>query len=219
MKTRSRLLNTFLLMTLLLAIAPGAIAQVNGLTNSGDMTVCLNSTQPYGVIATPGSTYTWIILPGSGGAGTIIPGSAPNNLISVNWTGPGTCTLQVTETTALCTGDPVNITVTVLPGLIPGTCTASQTICYNSVPEAITATAPTGGNGISTYQWEYSTDGGSTWQILAGATDLAYSPGALTVTTAYHLVQTAEMGCGSVTTNDVIVTVQPLIVTSPIFHE
>jgi len=211
MKTKLRFLR-LLLMLLLSASTLGAWAQVGGLTNTGNMTVCLNSTEPFGVIATAGSSYTWSIIAGSGGAGTITIGPAPNNLISVNWTSSGTCTLQVIETSPTCAGIPVNIQVTVLPALVPGTASADQTINVSVTPAPISSTAPTGGNGTYTYQWEYSIDGGTTWVIIAGATSLTYAPGALTQTTKYHLIQTSGTVCGSVTTNIVTINVQnPLV--------
>ncbi len=217
MKTRI-LLFTSLMALLFLTVTLESQAQVGGLTNTGNITVCLNTTEPFGVIATPGSTYTWSILAGTGGAGTITAGGAPNNLISVNWTSAGTCTLQVIETNATCTGNPVTIEVSVLPALIPGTASADQTVCYNSIPEPIIATAPTGGNSAYLYQWESSTDGGTSWAIILGAIGLSHQPDALSATTLFHLIQSAEGACGSVTTNTVTITVQPQVITSSIFH-
>ena len=217
MKTKLGFLQ-WLMMLMLLASAPGAWAQVGTLTQTGAMTVCMNSTEPFGVIPTAGSVYTWTIIAGTGGMGTIINGPAPNNLISVNWTSSGSCTLQVFETNATCTGNPVDITVTVLPGLLPGTAAADQTICYNGIPLPITSTAPTGGDGTYTHQWESSIDGGTTWEVVAGAASLSYAPGALTQTTLYHLIHTSGGSCGIVTTNTVTITVLPQISTSPIWH-
>lgn len=211
MKTKHGLLK----LTLVLLLSAGGLglrAQVGGLTQTGDMTVCLNATEIYGVIPTAGSTYTWSILAGSGGAGTITNGAAPNNLISVNWISAGVCTLQVIETNALCSGIPVNIQIDVLPALVSGIASADQTIAYNGIPAPISSTVPTGGNSIYTYQWEYSVDGGTTWVAIAGANSLTYAPGALTQTTRYHLVQTSGSGCGTVTTNNVTINVQSLLV-------
>lgn len=219
MKTQNRLFKCFLLTGLLTAAVFEGKAQVGALTKTGDMTVCLNSTQPYGVTPTAGSTYDWIIIAGTGGAGTIIAGEAPNNLISVLWTNAGTCTLQVIETAGTCPGEPVMITVTVLPGLDAGTTSADQSICYGAIPDPVSATGPAGGNGTTTYQWESSTDEGITWDIIAGATSLEYSPGALIRTTWYHLIQSEGTGCGAATTADIIISVQPQVITSPIFHD
>lgn len=202
---------------MLLVFSAPVSAQVGGLTNTGNMNVCLNSTEPYGVVLTPGSTYTWTITGGTGGAGVITNGGAPNNLISVNWTSPGTCTLQVVETTSTCTGEPVSIQITILPGITAGIASADQTICYGTSPLALAATEPAGGTGTFTYQWELSVDGGSTWASIEGANELTLSPGTLTQTTRYHLIQTSA-SCGRVTTNQVIITVLPQIITTPIYH-
>ena len=217
MKTKLEFLK-WTMVTMMLASAPGAWSQVGTLTKTGAMTVCTTSTESFGVVPTAGSTYSWGIIAGSGGMGTIINGPAPNNLISVNWTGSGTCTLQVIESNGTCTGNPVTILITVLPGLLSGTAAADQTICYNSSPLPITSTAPTGGDGTYSYQWESSIDGGATWVSLAGANSLTYAPGALTRTTLYHLVETSGGSCGTVTTNTVTITVQSQIITSPIWH-
>lgn len=211
MKTKLSFLR-LLIMLLLSANALGARAQVGGLTQTGNMTVCLASTESYGVMPTAGSSYTWSIIGGSGGAGSITNGLPPNNLITVNWTSSGTCILEVIETSPTCAGIPVNIQVTVLPALMPGIASADQTINVSVTPAPISSTAPTGGNGTYTYQWEYSIDDGTTWVIAAGATSLTYAPGPLTQTTKYHLIQTSETGCGSVTTNIVTINVQnPLV--------
>jgi len=202
----------------LLALSPAVWAQVGDLTRTGDMTVMLNATEAYGVVNTSGSTYAWSIVSVSGGNGTITSGSASNNLVSVQWTQPGTCLLQVIESTATCTGQPVTIQITVSAALMPGTASASQTICYNAVPLAISATAPTGGNGVYTYQWEFSVDEGTTWANVPDANNLTYAPGALDKSTRYRLVQTSGGGFGSVTTNVVTITVENQIVTSPIWH-
>jgi len=208
MKTKILLLQLLIIQSLSHYVQ----GQVGGLTQTGDMTVCQNSTENYGVVLTSGSTYVWSILDGTGGSGTISNGAAPNNLISVTWTNPGTCQLQVIETHGSCTGLPVTIQVTVLPALVPGTAGSDQTISFNSTPAPITATAPTGGDGSYTYQWESSIDGGVTWDIISGAGSLTYAPGPLTQTTRYRLSQSSFAGCGSVYTNMVIITVESTLV-------
>jgi hypothetical protein len=136
----------------------------------------------------------------------------------VQWPSAGTCTQQVMETSSTCSGEPVRITVTVLPGLTPGSVSADQTICYNSVPATLTATEPAGGNGTYLYQWEFSVDGGSTWNIIPGANTLSLNPDALQVTTLFRLEQSFEGGCSPVQTGIITVTVNPEILTSPIYH-
>ena len=112
MKTKRKLLQWALMLTLLASVLPG-IAQ-GPYPNTGNQSVCLNSVQPYGVINTPGSTYAWTITPIAGGNGTITGNG--NSSISVTWNNAGTCTLQVIETQSSgCVGLPVTIVVTVNP--------------------------------------------------------------------------------------------------------
>lgn len=73
---------------------------------------------------------------------------------------------------------------------------ASQDIFSGQTPASITGTAATGGNcsGNYTYQWQYSTNGGGTYQnVSTNGTGLNYSPGQLTATTYYRRM----VSCGS----------------------
>ena len=69
-------------MFLMLLVASVRTTAQGPYPNTGDQTVCINSTQPYGVVFHAGSTYSWTVTPLNGGNGTIIPG-ASENLISV----------------------------------------------------------------------------------------------------------------------------------------
>ncbi len=65
-------------------------------------------------------------------------------------------------------------------------CRSAQTICYNTAPAALTQlTAPTGGPGAYTYQWQSSPDN-STWTSIGGATELGYTS---TCTDGKHILQ------------------------------
>jgi len=179
--------------------------------NTGVQTVCLNSDESYGVINSTGSTYTWTIIPASGGTIT-----GYTNTISIHWTTSGNFTLQVIEkNSAGCDSAPVTITVTVLPLLQPGTITANQTICPNTVPSPFSSVNATGGTGTYSYQWDSSPDE-VVWTAITGATTAGYSPAALTATTYYRLHQAS--GTCTVVTNTVKITVSLLPVTSPIYH-
>jgi large repetitive protein len=116
--------------------------------NTGDHQVCLNSTQPYGVVLNAGSTYAWTVTPLAGGNGTITPGATPN-LVTINWTSPGTATLRVIETSAAgCPGDPVTIIVTINP--LPTVTVNSSAICAGT---NATITATPGAPGTYSYVW------------------------------------------------------------------
>jgi hypothetical protein len=76
-------------------------------------TVCAG-TEPYLVTATAGSNYAWTITPGTSGTNWLIHGTG--NSITVDWDRAGTYTLSVIETNSYgCSGDPVSVTVTVVP--------------------------------------------------------------------------------------------------------
>jgi hypothetical protein len=89
----------------------------------------------------------------------------------------------------------------------PGTAGANQSICYNTTPSPlIQTTAPTGGSGAYTCQWQSSADN-LTWTNIDGATSPEYSPPALTVSTYYRRVVTSD----NLTANGspVLITVDP----------
>ena len=162
----------------------GSMAFAQPYPNTGDHQVCLNATEPYGVVLTAGSSYLWTITPVAGGNGTITPGATPN-LITVNWTSAGTATLQVVETNASgCVGDPVNILVTINP--LPTVTVNSTAVCAGS-DATITATPGTAG----TYNY--------VWTVPVGATN----PGNVASFTSgiagiYSVVITNTVtGCGS----------------------
>jgi hypothetical protein len=209
MKTKLQFLR-WLMMLMLISGALGAWAQVGTLTKTGDMTVCLNSTELYGVMATTGSTYTWsITTPGTGGAGTITNGSAPDNLVTINWTSPGTCTLVVTELNASGCSAVINsilITVVQLP-LAPAV-TTPVTYCQNATAVPLTAT----GTGLS---W-YTTATGGTGSATAPAPSTA-----ATGNTSYWVSQTNANGCEGPRI-EIVVTVNALplapVVTTPVTY-
>ncbi|MEI6750452.1 MAG: hypothetical protein WCM93_14950, partial [Bacteroidota bacterium] len=192
-------------------------------TAAANQTICYNSvpalltaTAPVGGNGT--YTYQWEVSTDAGATWAPIAGA---NALTYQ---PGALTATtmyhlIQTSGAGCGSITTNaVTITVQPQLVAGTAAADQVICYNSAPALLTATAPVGGNGTYTYQWEVSTDGGATWAPIIGANALTYQPGALTATTMYHLIQTSGAGCGSATTNAVTITVQPQLVTSPIYH-
>ncbi len=166
----------------------------------GDHTVCIGSIEPYGVIQTVGSDYLWEILPGTGGNGTITPGATPN-LITVEWTSAGTCTLQVTETSEFgCIGDPVQITVTVTPentiSLTSTEGTDNQTICINTPITDITY-ATTGATGATVSGLPAGVTG--SW-----AADVVTISGTPTVAGTFVYTVTLTGGCGTVTATGTI---------------
>ena len=81
------------------------------------------------------------------------------------------------------------VDVTVLPALGGNliTCPPTTAACLSIDPALLTASTPTGGNGIYTYQWEIS-DNGTTFSPIDGATSESYNPEAINATAHYRRV-------------------------------
>ncbi len=94
--------------------------------------------------------------------------------------------------------------------LTPGTIGAAQTICYNTAPAALTQlTAPTGGSGTYTYQWQSSSDN-TNWTNITGAASQGYAPSALTANTYFR--RTVTSGTYTpVYSASILITVSPQI--------
>ncbi len=138
---------------------------------------CINSTEDYWVINTPGSTYNWVLS----GGGTITDGQG-TSAIRINWTTLGTFSLSVTETlagTTNCSGEPIVLHIIVDP--LP-------------VPTATANTPFTGGDlnliggpgGMASYAWTGPNGFTSTVQnpVITGVTNAAAGTYTLTVTNA-----------------------------------
>ena len=187
-------------------------------TIGADQTICYNGipvpltqlTAATGVTAA--ATYTWeISSPASGGPYTLIPGSG------TGYTFPAIPLTQdvyirrvVTDASlpGLCnTATSMAVHITVRPQLVVGVIGTSAITCFGAVTTTMSeTTAPTGGNGTYTYQWQSAPDAvgapgtaGTFSNITTGGTGATYNAGALTSTTYYQLI---ESSCGeSVTTN------------------
>ncbi len=91
--------------------------------------------------------------------------------------------------------------------LSAGSIGSTQTICYNTKPSAFTnSTSATGGDGSFTYQWMKSTNRGTIWTNITGATLATYAEkNNLITTTMYKRV--ANNLCGSAESNVVTINV------------
>ena len=153
-----------------------------------------------------GSQYLW------GG----ISGATSLTLNLAAFTTAGTYYYDISYTSNGGTISSATDTVVVYPALVTGTVTpASQTINYNSLPQALTASTATGGSGTYTYQWvDSSASTGGVWQSISGATALTYTPSALIASTYFRLVSTSNGA--SVNSSTDTITVYPQLVAGTI---
>jgi len=169
---------------------------------------CFNSTEDYWVTATIGSTYGWVLS----GGGTITPGSTTDK-IKVNWTGtagPYTLTVIETITSTNCTGEPKVLTITVDPLATPTFILGDIVACLNSTGNIYSTQT-----GMTNYAWLVTggtiTAGGG---ILDPTVTITWpTAGPQSVTVNY-----ANAGCSAAAPKLRDVTVNPLPVTSPIYH-
>ena len=215
MKTKLRILQSLLVAILLLGGVMNGMAQVGGLTQTGDMGVCLGSTEPYGVVANAGSTYAWSIVQQTGdlGNGVITVNSTDPNLITVLWSTAGTCTLRMVETNSSnCPGPNNDIRITVNPlntvALLSALGTDSQTICLNTPITDITYTT-TGATGATFAGLPNGVTG--SW-----AADVATITGTPTESGVFNYTVTLTGGCGTVqaTGTITVITINTLLLTS-----
>ena len=134
--------------------------------------------------------------------------------------------LNVTVSTA---GDSVNKSLDgyINDGITAGAIKSNQTICNGGDANQIRSdqSAPNNGDGNDTlpftttisYIWQQSTDAGTTWSVISGATSSSYNPpaGSITVTTKFRRItvssnadnSSTNFSCQSSPSNVVTVTV------------
>ncbi|MDX9812770.1 MAG: hypothetical protein RBU28_10300 [Bacteroidales bacterium] len=177
--------------TIMLIIISACSSQVWAQSGTDDPDhACLNSTEDYWVIDSPGSTYDWVLS----GGGTIMGGQG-TSAISINWTSEGTFVLSVTETltgTTHCSGAPVTLNIIVDP--LPLATAAANT------PNAGDDLNLTGGPaGMASYEWTGP----------GGFTSTLQNPVITDVTTdaagVYTLTVTNSAGCSATATVNVTV--------------
>ncbi len=161
----------------------------------GSLTV---SAQPSLVITNPPTTCapgTVDITAAAVTAGSTLAGGTLTYWNDIAFTSPvsnpsaisvgGTYYIRV-ATSAICY-DIKPVVVSISSSISNNNISASQAICTGSAPTGLTGTAPGGGTGVYTYQWQQSADN-VTYTNIAGATSANYSPGILAATTWYKRV-------------------------------
>jgi len=199
--------------TILAGIGAGSIGS--------DQTICYNTaaasitelTAASGV--TGAATYSWESSATGAAPWTVIAGATGKTLSSASLLTSDLYVHRIVTDGTLpapcntATSNTVHITVN--PQLVAGTISGNETVCANAATATITnVTSPTGGTGIYTYTWD-SLGTSGTWTSIAGATNATYSPGALSSSRQYRRNETS---CGTVTSNTVTKTINPILVPS-----
>jgi len=171
--------------------------------------------------STPAPTYEWFITSVSTSTAGVSQG-APSTTATTFTTSALTATnnkvyVNVISNAACASSTPVasNLSfITISNGIGSGTIGSDQTICYNTVPVAITQlTAPTGIVGTPTYQWEASLSAPLPYSAIAGATNATYTPTIPLTQDVYIRRVVTDPGapapCNVATSNVVHITVRP----------
>ena len=145
---------------------------------------------------------------------TVVPGSSATvTLNNTNTLSAGTYNITITGVSGTST-QTTTVSFVVSPGTPPTvTAPADQAVCIGS-----NATFSVTVAGALSYQWQLSTDGGTNYNAITGATASSYTVTGATATQnnyRYRVIVTTQ--CSSVTSGAAILTVQapPAITTQP----
>lgn len=125
----------------------------------------------------------------------------------------GNTTYYVTQTNGSCESDKVPIVVTITPALTAGTISGDQTFCTTGDPEPFTQSAPSGGSGSYSYQWQSSTTSATTnFTDISGANLAIYDAPTVNQTTYFRRLDGATGStCDRVATNVLTITIQSVL--------
>jgi len=164
--------------------------------------VCIGQSGAFSVTAT--GTYQWQVSTNGGTTWTDISGSTASSL-SIT----GAANLNNNQYRCIVTGQCGSTTSSVATLTVNAT-TAITTqpvnlaLCSGSAASFTTAAA---GGGL-TYQWQLSSDGGTTWNAIGGATTSTYSIASVATTQSGNQFRCVVTGtCGSATTSAATLTV------------
>jgi hypothetical protein len=167
------------------------------------------------------SNYVWNITTGSLGADYTITsgGTSLDNSMTLKWLTVGSKSVTVSYTSGGCSGTDATKTITVNSNAIITVQPVSPAaMCAGSGSSSISVTAT---GSVTSYQWQVSTDGGSTWNNISNVAP--YS----NVTTASMSISSPPIGlnnaqyhclvigsCGTVTSNAATLTVNVTAISS-----
>jgi PKD repeat protein len=160
----------------------------------------------------------------TGGTGTYVYSwesslDGSNNWTSINgasgptysFTGTQSIYIRRIVNSTPCSSISLPVQVIVQQAINTNTVSADQFICYNTTPTLLNGSTPGGADGNYSYQWQSSTNNGTTWNTISGANNINYQPIALTVTTKFRRIVSTALcnGLQVSTSNAVTITVNP----------
>jgi len=196
-----------------IAIQPGL--SNNSISTTGATAFCtsgspgtIGGTQPFG--GNGNYTYQWQRSPDGGTFSNIVPA------VTTATYDPGTVTATTYYQRLVASGAcsvPLKsnvITITVVPALAGNTITppATTTFCAAGSPGPIPGSIPTGGNGIYTFVWQSSVNGGP-FTDIPNSNVQNYDPQTITQTTVYKRGVTAGACNTPIYSNPVTITITP----------
>jgi PKD repeat protein len=155
-----------------------------------------------------GYSYTWERSLDNGATWTVISGQNKKDLTLVLVESQQ---FRRTVTGGNCSSVSETIRVNVLPPLANNVLTEVPAVCQGFAPQALTGSTPTGGDGNYNYQWQISTDKGTTWTNITGAVLASFTPGVLNTSTMYRRLVSTNICSGTFqsTSNAITVVVNP----------
>ena len=141
-------------------------------------------------------TYAWDFGDGN---------TASGEDVSHTYAANGTYKVLLTVTSNNGCKDTISHMVTI-QDMTPGTISASQVICSGTTPNGLVSVTGAGGStGAYTYQWQSSTNSGTSWSDISGATSADYAPGNISTETMFRREAESVSGCGPVYSNEVTI--------------
>jgi gliding motility-associated-like protein len=185
----------------------------------------ISSSQTFCGPADPG-TLTGAVLGGGNAAFTYQWESSTNGGITFTPIGgaiAATYSPGVVSTTTLfrrnvfsgfCSSTSNSVTITIVPVLGNNFIGTDQGFCGGGDASPLLGSAPNGGNGSYSFQWQLSADNGVTWLSIGGATGINFDPPFLSTTILYRRIVNSS-ACSD-TSNPVTITIVPVITNNSI---
>ncbi len=190
------------------------LAEINGGDASVDQTICTGEIPgtisiANGNVAAPNSSFQWQ----SKTSGNFVNMAGETDAALGFAAAPTSTTTYrrqtiVSNNAKVCSDVSTESTVfvnTITLGIIG----SAQIVCAGESPSSLLSLGATTAFGTVSYTWEASTNGGSTWSTIAGATGATYTPGILATTTTFRRLDSSVLNSKICTayTNEITITV------------